>query len=385
MNSEFLLIIIVNVLAIAAVGYFLVGQLKKATPANDEEQQRNILKSLVNEVFGEVAGKITEQSKRVLAGEKEIITTDLKNKQEQIEKIVGELRRELGQRQQELQRLEQDRSKQFSEITTRIREHQEITKDLQGATEKLKSVLSNNQTRGQWGEFILENILQQSGMIEGTHFVKQRHLIKELKPDITLLLPNERVIAVDVKFPYAAAQRMVDTESKAEREAAKKDFLRDVREKIKQVRAYVLPEHNTLDFALMFVPNEILFSYINQNFPEVIEEARDQHVFLVSPFTFSAVAGMVIENYRNLNVSKNLRKIIQFVEDFAEEWGRFEKDFSKFDDSIGRLRGSFDELATTRFKRMKMRIGRIEEYRKGMLVGAKGESQNLLPGPEDEV
>lgn len=353
-----------------------MSQLKKTSFQPDESQQRDLLKGLVNEVFGEVAGKITEQSKRVLSSEKEIISTDLKNKQEQIERVVGELRRELAARQEDLHRMEEDRHKQFSEVATRIREHQEITKDLQGATEKLRNVLSNNQSRGQLGEFMLDNILHTAGLIEGTHYTKQRHLTPTLKPDITLLLPENRVVAVDVKFPYAAVLKMVDTQSAVEKEAAKKDFVRDVRKKVKEVKGYIMPEEGTLDFALLFVPNEVVFSFINQSIPEVVSEAMEEGVILVSPFTFLVVARMVIESYRNFMIENNLREIIQYVDDFAQEWGRFEEEFTKFDGDIDKLRTSFDKINTTRVKRMQLRINRIEKYRHGMLESGK---QEMLP------
>ncbi len=379
MSSEFLLIILINVLAIGAVGFFIMSQLKKSmSRVTDEDQQRNLLKSLVNEVFGEVSGKITEQSQRVLAGEKAIITTDLKNKQEQIEKVVGELRREMNLRQQDLQRLEKDRNEQFAAITTQIREHQTITKDLQTTTENLGKILSNNPQRGQWGERILDDILRMAGLIEKVHYLKQEKLTAGDKPDITLLLPNQRVVAVDVKFPYAAVQKMADAETPEAKKAAKKQFITDVRQKISQVAKYINPEQGTLDYAILFVPNELLFSFINQNVPEVIDEAMNQKVMIVSPFTFLIVARTVMESYRNFMMENHLRDIVKYIGDFVEEWGRFEGEFGKFDDNLHKLRQSFDQIHSTRYKQMDLRIRRIEEYRHGMLD--KPEAATLAEG-----
>ncbi len=374
MNFELFLIVVVNIIAIFAVGLWLASQLRKATPAKDEEEQRSILKSLVNEVFGEVAGKITEQSKRVLAGEKEIITTDLKNKQEQIEKVVGELRREINQRNTELQQLEQKRGEQFSQIAEQIKQHQEIVKDLRGSTEKLSSVLSNNQKRGGWGEKVLDDILRSAGLVAGVHYVRQEKLDDGDKPDITLLLPNKRVVAVDVKFPYAAAQKMAEAETTDEKRLARKQFLTDVRGKISQVAKYINPEKGTLDYAILFVPNELLFSFINQNAPEVIEEAMSKKVMIVSPFTFLIVARTVLESYRNFMLENHLRDIVRHIGDFIQEWGRFEGEFNKFDDDITKLRKSYDQITTTRYKQMDLRIRRIEDYRHGMLDEGKTES-----------
>jgi DNA recombination protein RmuC len=375
MNVDFLLFLILNVALIGALAFIILRQLQKLKKPDqqEEEQQRQQLKNLVNEVFGEVTQKVGEQSREILKGEQKLIETDLKNKQEQIEKVVGELRRELNQRQDEIRKLEDERGKQFSEISTHIREHQNITKELQSSTEKLSKVLSNNQKRGEWGEHILDDILQTAGLIEGVHYVRQQPLGKTtVKPDISLLLPNKRVVAVDVKFPYSAIQKMADTESKVEKESYRKEFVTDVKNKVHQLeeRGYINLEEGTLDYAIIFVPNEMLFSYINQECPEVIDIAMRKRIMIVSPFTFLIVARTIIESYRNFMIENNLRDIIKFISEFVEEWERFEGEFGKFDDQLGKLRQVYDKIATTRYSRMRLRIGRIEEYRQGMLETA---------------
>lgn len=376
MNVDFLLFLILNVALIGALAFIILRQLQKLKQPDqqEEEQQRQQLKNLVNEVFGEVTQKVGEQSREILKGEQKLIETDLKNKQEQIEKVVGELRRELNQRQEEIRKLEDERGKQFTEISTHIREHQNITKELQTSTEKLSKVLSNNQKRGEWGEHILDDILQTAGLIEGVHYVRQQPLGKTtVKPDISLLLPNKRVVAVDVKFPYSAIQKMADTDSKVEKETYRKEFVTDVKNKVHQLeeRGYINLEEGTLDYAIIFVPNELLFSYINQECPEVIDIAMRKRIMIVSPFTFLIVARTIIESYRNFMIENNLRDIIKFISEFVEEWERFEGEFSKFDDQLGKLRQVYDKIATTRYSRMRLRIGRIEEYRQGMLETAK--------------
>jgi len=376
MNSEFLILIIINVLAIGGVGVFLAAKLKPA--AADEELERLKLKGMVNEVFGEVTSRVSEQSKQIFRTEQEMIAKDMQSKHSEIEKVVNELRRELNDRQRDIQKLENDRNKQFSEISTHIREHQKITERLSEDTSKLRSILSNNQKRGQWGEYILEDILRSAGLVENVHYSKQRAFTKSnVKPDITLLLPSDRIVAIDVKFPYSAVYKMADTETTKQKADAKREFIQDVRTKLKQIidRGYINPEEGTMDYAILFVPNEMLFSFINQQAPEIIDEALQKKVMIVSPFTFLIVARTVMESYRNFMIENNLRDIIRFIGDFVEEWGRFEGEFTKFDEHLTRMRKSYDQIATTRYSRMRLRMDRIEEYRHGMLPAPDGEKQ----------
>src|SRR5690606_2616991 len=120
--------------------------------------------------------------------------TDLHNKQESIQKIVEQLKKEIDTRQQEIRTLEQERNKSYASIREAIEQHQVITKELKTTTESLAKVLSNNQQRGEWGERIIEDLLQSSGLILGIHYLRQKKLGGTTdRPDITLLLPNKRV------------------------------------------------------------------------------------------------------------------------------------------------------------------------------------------------
>lgn len=381
MNSLVLLNLLVLV-GVAAVAYFLWKQSQNAQPTDDAETQRQVMRSLINEVFGEVTHKVTEQSRQVLRSEQEMIATNLKNRQTEIEKVVGELRGELKERQRDIRQLEQERDKQFSEIATHIKNHQKITEKLSQDTDKLRNILSNNQARGQWGESILYDIMVTAGLIEGTHYRRQVISSGEAstRPDVTLLLPNQRTVAIDVKFPYASVIKMAEAEQPEHKAAAKKAFISDVRLKVKQIidRGYINPAENTLDYAILFVPNEELFSFINQQAPEVVEYAMKNKIMLVSPFTFLIVARTIIESYRNFMIENKLRDIIRTIGDFVGEWGKFEEGFLKFDDHLSRLKKSYDDLSTTRFRQMRRKIDKIEEYQRGDALESGGEQPVLV-------
>ena len=138
-------------------------------------------------------------------------------------------------------------------------------------------------------------------------------------------------------------------------------------------RGYINLEAGTLDYAIMFVPNEMLFSFINQKFPELIDDAMRRKIMIVSPFTFLIVARTVMEAYKNFMVENNLRKIIKHIQEFAAEWERFTLEFDKFDKTLGSLRQAFDQIHDTRYKKMTTRIGRINKYQQ---LPASHESDN---------
>lgn len=353
-------------LFIIVIGGFVILYLtlqKSLTSKTSADQE---IEDVVNKVFGMSVGKIAAQSKQILQSEKENIKVDLDNKQRVIEKLVVDLQKDLADRQKEIRVLEQDRVKKFAEITSALSEHRELTKDLKTSTEQLAKVLSNNQSRGEWGERIIEDLMQANGLVEGVHYLRQTKLgTTTLKPDITLLLPNKRLVAVDVKFPYQEIQKMSVAETKKAKEDHLKQFGLDLKTKINKVAEYIKPEEDTLDYAILFVPNEMVFSFINQQFSNLVDYALAKRIILVSPFTFLIVARTVMESYRNFMIGDKLKEVVKYVDDFVQEWGKFREEFDKFGRSIDTLKGGYEKITETRAKQMERKIEKIEAYRQG--------------------
>jgi DNA recombination protein RmuC len=362
-----LVIMISLALLILLVSFLLYFLLKKSqNSAEDEKVLDEKLESTINKVFGMTANKIALQSKNILQSEQDLLKTDLSNKQAIIEKLVKQLKEDLDQRQTEIREIEKKQIDKISRVATAIEDHRTLTKDLKVSTEKLAKILDNNQTRGAWGERIIEDLLTANGLQEGVHYVRQvKQGSSNLIPDITLLLPDKRNVAVDVKFPYQEIQKMSNTENKAEKKSHLQQFARDLKIKVNKVAEYISPENDTLDYAILFVPNEMIFSFINQKLPEIIDEALAKKVILCSPFSFLVVARTVMESYRNFMVGKKIQEVIKQVEAFSSEWVKFDQEFQKFGKSIEGLQKNFDTLSITRKKQMERRINKIEEYRSG--------------------
>ena len=109
-------------------------------------------------------------------------------------------------------------------------------------------------------------------------------------------------------------QKLAEAQTKVARTAHLKQFEIDLKKKIDKVAEYIVPEFNTLDYAIMFVPNEMVFSFINQKLPHLVDRALQQRVLLVSPFTFLIVARTVMESYRNFMIGDQLKEVIKHVD-----------------------------------------------------------------------
>ncbi len=360
MNQTVVIITGVILAVLLATLIFLVKKLldtQKQTQA-DEDQ----LEKIVDQVFGRSIEKIAKQSKRVLESDRETIKVDLENKHKQLEKLIGRIEDELERRDKELAQLEKARSQQFGELKRQLEDQRRVSEKLEVSTRELQKVLASNQKRGAWGERIIEDLLESSGLIKGTHWVAQTKLGKtEYRPDITLLLPHDRVVPVDVKFPFTALQGLSTSDDKETRKRYKDQFKRDVKSKVDQVAKYISPESGTLDYAILFVPNEAVFAYINQDFPEIVDYAISKRVLMVSPISFLIVARTVMESYRNFMLADNLRGVLKHIDEFIAEWDKFKAAFEKYGNAIGSLQKSYEQLAGTRVRVMERKVGKVKE------------------------
>ena len=375
----FLLILIFSVLL--SVFYFFIKKLLAEQGRNNDLEEQ--LEATVNKVFGMTANKIAAQSKSILEGEKDTIKTDLANKQAVIEKLVRQLQDDMKDRQVEIREIEKKQIDKIGQVTAAVDEHRKMTEELRVSTQQLAKILSNNQTRGAWGERIIEDLLQANGLQEGIHYLRQSKLGEStLKPDITLLLPDNRNVPVDVKFPYQEMQKMSLTDDSAEKKGHMMQFKRDLKIKIDKVAAYISPENDTLDYAILFVPNEVLFSFINQKFPDTIDDALAKKVIICSPFSFLVVARTVMESYRNFMMGKKLKQVIKHIDAFVQEWQKFQGEFDKLGVGIERIQRNYIDLAGIRRRQLDKKIDKIDQHRSSAL--SEGEKKVALPAEIEE-
>lgn len=374
MSLDLGLILLVIVLGFISLGFFIQRILTQKKDSTED------MESLVAKVFGMTATKMAEQSQQILSSERRTIAVDLDNKRQAFEKLITDLRAEMHQKNDELKAFEKDRTQKFGELKSQLDEYRKMSDELRISTQQLAKVLSNNQQRGAWGERIIDDLLTAHGLIEGVHFVKQEYLPgTQFKPDITLLLPDKRFVAVDVKFPYTAIQKMTEAESTSAKAEQVKQFTQDMKAKIKQVAKYILPEANTLDYAVMFVPNEMVFSFINQKFPDLVDEAMQAKVILVSPFTFLMLSRTLRESYRHFMVEDNVRDVVKHLEAFVKEWVKFKEALDKYGRSINTLKVSYEELVGTRVRQLDKKIEKIDEVNGQKLAAPEETITPLLP------
>lgn len=321
------------------------------------------MKEIMPDVLKNANEQLILMADQKLGSEKKEIKVDLENKRMEIERLVKVIQEDLKESKKTLTESEKERVGSFMELKNKLEEYSKVTTQLSTTTENLKSMLSNNQLRGQFGEQIADELLKMSGFVRGVDYeVNKEQSGSETRPDFCVYLPDKTKINVDAKFPYANLQRYTETESKEEKVSYMKKFEKDVKEKIKQVstRDYINPDDNTVDFVILFIPNEMVFSYIYDKLNDVWKDAMEKKVVLAGPFSFTAILRMVRQAYQNFSYQKNIRQVIGHVQTFEKEFQKFQEEFTKVGDRIKSLDKQYHTVSNTRVNQLNKRVDMIK-------------------------
>jgi DNA recombination protein RmuC len=232
---------------------------------------------------------------------------------------------------------------EYGKITSQL----SMLPDINNDTKTLKSYLTNTKIRGNWGERLVEDIINAVGLKEGINYEKQSAQ-GDNRPDYTFYLPNGKVINLDAKFPLDNYRRFIEAESDIEKENYKKEFIKDVKNRIKEVASRDYVNENTVDFATVFIANEGTYAFLLSEEPSIIDEALSKQIVLTSPTTLYPLLSVVRKATEYYMLEKSVKEVLDLLQRFKKEWGAFTTNFDKVDKTIDNLRESFDKLSTTR-------------------------------------
>jgi DNA recombination protein RmuC len=260
--------------------------------------------------------------------------------------------------------LQKERAQQHGQFVESLESATRQQKVLAETTQQLREALANPQARGQWGERMAEDVLRSAGMREGINYRKQRMIDGGTKPDFTFLLPDDRLLHMDVKFPVTNYLRHLEAPSDTEAAALRDRFLRDVRDRVKELngRGYAATD-TTVGYLLLFIPNESVYGFIHENDPSLLDDALAQKVVLCSPTTLFAVLAVIRQAMDIFAVERATEEILECLAGFGEQWQKFSGQIDKVERHIATLTNSFGELSGTRRRQLERQLDRIEDVR----------------------
>jgi len=253
-----------------------------------------------------------------------------------------------------------------TELKTELETSKDETQRLRTTTETLQTLLASSQKRGQWGERLVEDILQYVGLQENINYTKQATMDDGQRPDYTFKLPKSREINMDVKFPLAHYENYLQTSDPQLQDIEKKAFLQDVRKHLNEIskRGYIDTAKGTVDYAMMFIPNESIYGFINQEDPDFIGEALSKKIMLCSPITLYAVLSLLNQATANFMMEQRASEIMNEVVKFQQQWDKFSEVMNKTEKNLDIAVRQFQELISTRSRALERPVNKILELQK---------------------
>jgi DNA recombination protein RmuC len=317
-------------------------------------------------------GELLKLARENLDGRIHLGEKDLETKKQLIDQNLSAMKTDVQKMQELVSRFETERARQYGELDTQLKSAARETSRLQETAGHLREALVSTKARGQWGERMAEDVLRLAGFVEGVNYIRQKVLeMAASRPDYTFWLPQGLKVNMDVKFPLNSYLRFLETDNEAAREGHKTQFLRDVRTRIREVttRDYINPEEKTLDYVLVFIPNEQVYAFINENDPGLMDEALKNKVILCSPFTLFAILAIIRQSLDNFSMEKTAGEILGLVKNFKKEWEKFAEAMAKMGEKLDGAREEFRKMTTTRHDKLDKSIQKIEDMQRLKGIG----------------
>ncbi|SVA60227.1 uncharacterized protein METZ01_LOCUS113081, partial [marine metagenome] len=312
--------IIISLLIGFTLGYFIANNnsqklldLHEKTSTRDKDFE-NAFKAIASDITKSNTDEFIKQANDKFQTLSKESDTNLENKKKLIDQNLEEMSKKLASIE-----------KESTKLNANLEDSKTETQNLRDTTTKLREILSSSQKRGQWGERMVEDILNFIGLIEDVNYTKQVTIDSGERPDFTFKLPKEKIINMDVKFPLSHYENYIETDDEFVMKNEKKEFLKSVRNHIKAIsnRNYIDTSSGTLDYVLMFIPNESIYSFINQEDSSVIDYALTNKVLICSPLTLYAILSLINQATRNFAVEEKALDVMKLLSKFKEQWDKY--------------------------------------------------------------
>ena len=365
----------------AVVAGFILGLVFSKLIGRQRQIDKGAILQASKEAFAglsqEALSRNVDELLKHAKSQNEMGAKDLESKKALIDQALGQMSSRLEGVKTLLQNLDKDRAQKFGELSKQLQITSEQTMELTRTTDSLGKALAGSKSRGQWGERMAEDVLRLAGFVENINYVKQKTISSaRTRPDFTFNLPHGLKVNMDVKFPLDNYMRYLEAENEADRDRFRSVFLNDVKKQSNELvgREYINPEQKTLDYVLMFIPNEQVYAFIQEQDSSIMDRALEKRVILCSPLTLFAILAVIRQAVDNFALEETSNEMLTLLGQFYKQWERFKDSLEKMGSRIAGAHEEFERLSTTRTRQLERPLEKLEQLRNERGLPAESES-----------
>lgn len=326
-NNIFLILVSIIIGAVLSGLIFYLFKNKK-TNFNDEIGKFGERLETANKIFADQFRQIREEISRSHHKELELRDRSNKDIHDQMEKFIGG----------------------FSQMKEVLSQVQSQVKEVSS----FQTIFKSPKLTGQWGEASLDYMLSLYFPRRDAYELQYQFSSGEAA-DAVLKLPNGRILPIDSKFPQDNFNQFINAVEVSQKEEARKALVARIKQDITDIAAkYILPNENTVDFAMMYIPAESLYYEVVTK-EDLTSYAWSKKIFLTSPNTFILTLGVIQHWFKDSDITKKTGEILKKLQRIAIDGEKLSDSFRKLGSHISNAKSSYDEAE----KRIEMLVDRV--------------------------
>jgi DNA recombination protein RmuC len=320
----------------------------KAAQEKSIADLRDAFKALSADALKQSAPEFLRLAEQSFGKFQEVAKGDLEKRQESIKVLVEPLKQQLETYQKNLQQSAASQSSTLGEVKMQLELLSQQSASLASETQQFRMVLKSNQARGKWGEETLRRVVEAAGMSAHCDFTEQT-ASGDNRPDLVVRLPGDRMIIVDAKVPdfdFLNALEAADPIRRADALAAHAAKLRGTIKALAE-RDYPREFANALDYVVLFLPAESLFSAALEGDHDLIVWAAEKRILLATPASLIALLRSVSVSWQQHAQTENAQKIAAAAQEFYARVLKFTEHFERIRTGLDRTNSAFNDAVAS--------------------------------------
>ena len=313
---------------------------------------RDTFKALSADALKQSAPEFLRLAEQSFGKLQESAKGDLDKRQESIKTLVAPLKEQLETYQKRLAQSETTQSATLGEVKKQLETLSLHSQSLASETQQFRMVLKSNQARGRWGEETLRRVVEAAGMSAHCDFSEQTQS-GDSKPDLIVRLPGDRVIIVDAKVPDLDFLNAVDAADETKRTEALSIHANKLKATIKGLadRDYPAQFPNALDYVVLFLPAESLFSAALEGDHDLMIWAQNKRIIVATPSSLIAILRSVSVSWQQHAQTENAREIAEAAQELFTRVAKFTEHFERIRTGLERANSAYND-AVGSYERM---------------------------------
>jgi DNA recombination protein RmuC len=348
-----------------------------------EEQKKDLeaIRTQLKEQFSTIASEVVLKNAQRIQEESKTRLDD----------ILTPLKEKISQFEYQVKTAHEERIRENQSLKEQLSQLQILNKSIGDEAKNLVTALKGQaKTQGNWGEMILEKLLERSGLVKGREYYTQASMVSEegrrLQPDVIISLPEGRSMVVDSKVSLIAYERYCNEQDDSLRQLAMKEHLSSLRKHVKDLSSknyQSLYQIQTLDFVLLFVPVESAFALAVDQDHELFTEAFEKNIVIVTTSTLLATLRTIASIWRIEHQNKNALEIARQSGDLYDKFSGLIDDLVTVGKKMKESQGAYESAVNKLHLGKGNLVSRVENLKKLGIKTSRQINQQLLDRTDD--